>query len=825
MNRFALGTAALLLGLPAAASAQVDRLEHDEGATWLAGMLGDGGLSVGVGMAGEVTDLLWPGPPSSSLVQFATEASPQARTRDRFGAAPTDGLFLGVWIELEGSDPEFSWLYDGAWTHSQRYDDGVYVHVAARDALGLRVVQSMAVSEDALAWRATVERAPGFGVGDVHVVMYGDPASRDGECLGYLDPSAETYVHGCVDGEGAAFRALSSEDWQPTTWRDDGLGRAQDLLAPRGSFFAVGADGLAGGHVGSYDDCDGVSVASAFDQAQDSLSAATGTASYAWDCETDFSTTWTVEFKEDQDVDRGAVDFFVAAGGTLRDTHSALDGARAAGFDVIAQRASDAAQAAADGLVLPTGIAGTPDADVAGFAEGWARDVAVVRSADGALAASVASQPRFHVDRPWESAWTELALEIAGDFAGVSEHHQHLMGRQTQQATAEPFLPAGTWPTDRGAVDIPQLGLTTWSFWRHAQYAGNDVARRTTLASTWPSIARAADLLAACVVDDHPALDGDPAEGEPAWTPLLAAVQGGTFDAAAGLGAAANGDWESLRPCASAQGGLPLDDAGLLATNLARIGLRAAVAAADALCVDEARVASWEARANELAALMLAADYDGTTWTGDGALVAWPWVPEIAPAWWFAFTANPDPEAQETEVAEYVATALDAWVDQELARAVAAIQLDTDGRGDEAIALLEAELWGADHGLGRLQRSEARAVLRRLVVDLPSEAGHLGGAFVAIGDDKAEQRVGQPHVPAESRAVTALLAFSHADRFVAAGATSLALECPTGEEPELQRTAASCTDDCQSSVAGRSSTPSLALVLGALVLLARRRRP
>ena len=269
----------------------------------------------------------------------------------------------------------------------------------------------------------------------------------------------------------------------------------------------------------------------------------------------------------------------------------------------------------------------------------------------------------------------------------------------------------------------------------------------------------------------------------------------------------------------------PLDDAALLATNLARIGLRAAVAAADALCVDEARVASWEARANELAALMLAADYDGTTWTGDGALVAWPWVPEIAPAWWFAFTANPDPEAQETEVAEYVATALDAWVDQELARAVAAIQLDTDGRGDEAIALLEAELWGADHGLGRLQRSEARAVLRRLVVDLPSEAGHLGGAFVAIGDDKAEQRVGQPHVPAESRAVTALLAFSHADRFVAAGATSLALECPTGEEPELQRTAASCTDDCQSSVAGRSSTPSLALVLGALVLLARRRRP
>lgn len=823
----AAGAAALLTALSGSALAQVDALEHQEGATWLGGMLGDGSLTVGIGMAGEVTDLHWPGPTSPSLIHFSTEASPQARTRDRFGAEPTDGLFLGVWVELDAGDPAFSWLHDSAWTHTQRYVDGTFVHVASRADLGLSVVQTMAVSGDALGWRATVERAPGFGVGDVHLALYGNPETWSGEeCLGYLDPSAESYVHGCVPdaGQGASFRDLATAEWQATTWADEGLSQAQALLAPRGSFFAVGAEGLAGAHVGSYADCDGAAVDSALDVVEGSLAGATSTGSYAWECVSDFATTWEVEFKEDADVDRGAVDFFVAAGATLRDTHQALDAARAAGFDVLAERTADAADAAADALILPTGVAGTDDADVLAFAEGWARDVAAIRAADGSLAASAASQPRFHVDRPWESAWTELALEVAGDFDAVSAHQQHVMQQQRRSAVADPYLPAGAWPTDRGDLDIPQIGLTLWSFWRHAQYAPNDTARRTTLASTWPSMARAADLLAGCVVDDHPAISGDAADGEPAWTPLLAAVQDGTFDAAAGLSAAANGNWESLRPCASLQGGQPLDDAGLLATNLARIGLRAAVAAADALCVDEARVASWEARANELAALMLAADYDGASWTGDGALVAWPWTPEIAPAWWFAFTANPDPDAQEAEVAAYVAEALDAWVDQELARASAAISLDTDGRGDEAIALLEAELWGASRDLGRLQRSAARALLRRLVVDLPTPAGHLGGAFVALGGDKADQRVGQPHVPAESRAVTALLAFSQPDRLAPAGVTALSLECPAGEEPELQRTAAGCGDDCQSSLVGPASTPSLALLLGGLALLARRRR-
>ena len=74
--------------LPGLAHGQVDVLEHVEGATHMSAIAGDGGLSVGLAPTGTVTQLLWPSPLGTPQLQYETEASSNARTLPRFGAAP-----------------------------------------------------------------------------------------------------------------------------------------------------------------------------------------------------------------------------------------------------------------------------------------------------------------------------------------------------------------------------------------------------------------------------------------------------------------------------------------------------------------------------------------------------------------------------------------------------------------------------------------------------------------------------------------------------------------------------------------------------------------
>ncbi len=836
------GALALLLLAPGLALAQVDALEAVEGPTLMSALAGDGGLTVGVAPTGELTQLLWPDPFGAAQIHHRTAASANARELPRFGAERTDGLLVGLWIE-RGDGSELTWLRNEPWEHSQAYSGAAIVQTSERADLGLRVFVTASARGDGLVLRTALERDDGSPVLDAWVVVFADVSPGGADWLAYWDPTGDRVIaFSPTDGGDEPRGALLAGDWTAEAWRGEGLGLAEDIATGRpGVHLAFGGDTPSGVHVGARTGQDCVPGAgwahppSAWDAVAASLTSGTSEGAPVAACDADAALSWPVEWKDDGPTDRGAVDFFLAAAPTAVAAASRLDGLRDLGFDALVAAANASASESLDRLVLPTGVGTGERAAITSFAERWARTAESLVDVDtGAIAASAASQPLFHVDRPWESAWTELALEVTGDFDSVSRHQRWLVEQQvTAPVLADGSLrvPPGAWTTDRGPFDMAQVGLTAWSFWRHAQYAGNGSKARTTLAAAWPALSAAADLLTTCVADDHPALAVATAErpdGFPAWWPLLLDLQAGIApDAAAGLTAAVSGAWDALRPCDSWEGGAATPDATLLSTHLARLGLLAAGAPRDALCLDDPRAEAWQARADELGALLLAADFDGASWTGKAPLLTWPAPLEIAPAWRFAFATSTDPEAQEAEVTAYVQQALSAWVVQEHARAVAAITLETDGRGDEALALLAGAGWSTGAADERLLPARARAMLTRLVTKLTTPTGHLGGAFVAVETPVkgADQRVGQPHLPAASQAVLALIAYDQPELLTPAAAQSLELTCPDGEEPDLLREAPACGSDCQSSLAGRpEGAASLAAVLGLLGLALRRRR-
>ncbi len=829
MRRFLMALALF----PGLAHGQVDVLEHVEGATHMSAIAGDGGLSVCAAPTGTLTQLLWPSPLGTPQLRYETEASPNARTLPRFGASETDGLFSGLWVQTN-TGPVFTWLRDTEWTHTQTYSGTAITQTATHSTLGLRVIQLTGAQGDTFYQRTIVERDDASGITDVSVVTYSDLQVEQDESATWWDADGNRVVSFAIDGPVSdALTGVAETDWVASDWNETGAPVAEAESAGRdGTFITLGGAIASSVHIGELDDCLGVGTPSAFAAVQASDATTTGSSGFISLCDADVALVQPVEFKNDGPVDRGAVDVFAAFATDLVGAANALEGARAQGFEALLADADADANARRGHLSLLSN-ASTQGANA--FTHQWAASVSTIADRSGAFAASLASQPRFHVDRPAESAWTELALELAGDFDAVSAHQRWLAEQQLTDTLLDDdgyVAPPGVWPTDRATLDMAQVGLTAWSLYRHGTFAGNERKARTTLASTWPTLSRAADLLAGCVASDHPALTALEAEVPdtfPDWWPLFEHLAAGeSFDVAAGLSAGANGDWDQLRPCASDVGALDPEGADLLATNLVRLGLVSAIAAADALCIDDARTTAWQARADELAAVLLAADYDGSLWSDGGALVAWPSVPSVSPGWWFAFAASSDPEVAEAEVDAYIEGAMEAWVDQEHRRVLDAVTLQTDGRGDEALALLEGAMWRATTG-DRLVQSQARALLGRLVTDLATPGTlHLGAAFVGVDESgtaskRADQRVGQPYVPAASMAVAALITYEDRSRLDPI-TDVLELTCPEGQEPELQRVAPDCNEDCQNSMGGRSRGTAALTILFALLVVRRRRR-
>lgn len=826
MKNLYAGTLAVLCSAsPALAqTGPVDALEHEEGATWLGAITGDGGLAAGVGPDGTVSALLWPDAVGVDQVTFQTAASPDARTLPRFGAAETDGVFVGLWVETAGGS-ELTWLRDDEWARSLAQDDGAVVLSAVRADLGLTVVETTLARGDVLGRRVLVERAPGSPVVDARLVLWADLDPGGADAGAYWDPRAEQLVW-MAPADPAPVTAVLDQAWAPGPWAESGLDRMEEALdeAGAGAFAALAGPAPERVLVGSGDAGQCFDAGSAWDAPVE------GDESHAAGCDADAALVWALTFKDDGDAERANLDLALAFGRSRVAAGLAAE-PWADGLDDLFHAATEERSERLAALTLPGGATGGAQ----DFAPLWADTLFATATGSGAWAASVATQPRFTRDRPGPSTWTELALDLAGSWDDVSTHQRHVAAKQLDEASLVDgalVSPPGAWVSERAPFDLVEVGLVVWSVWRHAGFAASDEQARDALSAAWPVVSRGADLLTACVADEHPALAlaGDAPEGYPAWWPLYEDVAAGVVpDPSLGPTGAAAG-WETIAPCASFEGGSGPARSTLRSVAAARLGLLSAVRAAEALCVDDPRVEAWAQRAADLTAVAVGAWSDDADALGaDGALLLWPSPPTtISPRFAALFSTSSDPDQQVLDAEAELDAVLALTADALHERAREAIELERGGDGREATRLLAWARWAAAGDL--TPDLDDQLLLGDLVGDLATEAGHLGAAFVPVdtdgdgADDAADQRVGQPHVPTGSRAVVALAAFDAPEALAPAELDGLELACTSGEEPELVREAPGCGDDCENSVSGgRSVTPWWLGLLLAFTALRRRR--
>jgi hypothetical protein len=835
----------LLLATPSLASAQaIDRIEHQFGVSAVTAMSGNGGLTAGISQRGELTVLSWPSPSFHDQIDHQTAADVDARTLPRFGAEADRGVFAGLWIEPAVGEPYITWLRDPEWEHTQDYrtdTSPALVQSARLPGTGISVFETSFVDKnsDVLHRRATIQRDAESDIRSVRYLLYTNFAPQQDRPADLADiqafppPESDDDLHDFAafwDGDALLhfspterdYRSLDTlmdGDWS-AGWTDEGLASAQALAEgiDDGVFVAlVGRTAPDGGQVGwdTSRPCPGGSSwswrpGSAWDDAQDGFLDGSPLGA----CQADAVLAWDVEFGDPGVLSLVDVDQAIAVQGSAEQALALATGARTS-FDEALASSEAAWDAWVGGLHVPSNLGDELEAfsrrTLIAIAQGTDRD-------RGAIVASVSRQPGYHLDWPRDSAFFDIALDVAGDFDAVSQHSRFLTEVQNHGPEFSDLegqenrivSPDGAWFMNFWAdgqestnflnpFEIDHVGLMLWKLTAHAAYATNENARRDVLASAWPSIQRGADLLAACVADDHPALTDRVAEdGQPAWYPVWQDLSAGTVpDAAARQSALDSGDYASLLPCTANEDDNPITSVSLYSTHVTRMGLLAAADAARVLCVDEPRVAYWEARAHELAAVALKLYYDADSgaWDGRGDWLLWP-----TPLWVDDAHADLFGGVEATE--DFVEQALQDYASSIHDEVDDAVELRTDGAAYENKKTLNlARFWTGDRRPDAELWVENLEHLERLAVDfaLPG-THHVGEVFVSLDtdndgvNDTTEQRVATPHLWAATLSYLTAMAIAQPERFDVLEYGTMDPVCPVGEEPLLARRAIGC--DC-----------------------------
>ena len=870
---------ALLLSLlaPAPAAAQaIDRIEHTFGVTAMTAMSGNGGLSVGLSERGEITVLSWPSPSFHDHVDHTTANGEDARDLPLFGAEPDRGVFTGIAFD-DGSGPTVSWVRDAEWEHEQAYvdDTSAFVRQAARHSdNGISVFEFTGADRDrdVLLRRTTVQRADDSPLERVTLLAYSNlapqlqrpadladlpvypppEASDDShDFLAFWDAENSLLVHLApeeVRRDTTLLTPLLAEAWDEAMWADQGLAQAREFVRESlgdGVYLAIAPSTTPDGvQVGFQNDrpCSGGSdfawtPQSAWDDAQDGVLSGSPVAG----CHANAVFAWTLEFGAPGTHVTIDVDWFLAAASNHDAAVELAGSARDEGFDRAAERTDAAWDAWVSELATPDNLG----AELVAFSQRTL--IALKQGMDretGAMVASIARQPGYSLDWPRDSTFFNLALDVAGAFDDVRTHNQFLHDVQNREPVtldlggpaAQVISPPGAWlmnfwadgqPSTASLLntfEIDEVGLMMWNYVAHAAFAGNDNLRRDELAAHWGSIERGANLLAACVADDHPAVGDEPPAGFGSldWWPVYAALLEGTApDADARLAALASNP-ASMLPCTANEDDNPVPSVSVYSTHTTRLGLLAAVEAARLLCIDTPQTRYWQERAHELAAVALLEYYDADTRTwADGRLdwLLWPYPLSIDDAHADLFD---DADALVDQALDDLAARLHAEVDD-------AVSLSTAGAAYENKKTLNLARWwsGANRPAPELWVANVQHI-EALGVDLAVPGTrHVGEVFVSLDDDgdgvadRAEQRVAVPHLWAATLTYLSAMAVSRPDLFEPLTYGALEPVCATGEEPVLARGRVECSE-CESSVVGRSSAP-FGLALLALFLVRRRR--
>ncbi len=881
MTRTLTLTLLLIAALPGAAAAHgVDTQEHRFGATNVNAQSGNGGLSVGVSARGEVTVLSWPSPTFYDQVDYETSNDDDARLQPRLGADEDMGIFGGFQVGVDGEPDRLTWLRDDEWTTTQAYasdTSGAVVTTSRHDDLGLTVTETLFVdgARDALLRRTTVAVDADSSVVSLRYLLYENAAPTAtkpddlathpltgfddrNDFLAYWDPEASALVHGAPES-GDAGRQELLEKWTiHGPWEGHGLDLARAATDRDGAYLAftgaVAPDVVHVGMRGSWQ-CEGAEgwswnpEAAWSDLGDDGVVGGSPVAG----CDADAVLGWTLDLSDA--LSTGAtvtLDTSLGAGATPADAIAAAAGAGAEGFDAVLARTDAAYAERAAGWAMPDGL----DPEIVAFSRRAL--IAILQGTDrdaNATVAALSTQPSYHHDWPRDSVFFDLAMDLAGEYDWVTDHKLFLAGLQNPEPVYQPetgtlLSPPGAWfmnyyadgapsTTAINTFEIDQVGLMLWGFWAHAAFAPNDEARRVALAGVWPQIEAGANLLAACVADDHPAVGtGTPPAGHPAWWPVYEALLDGEVPSASGRELAMEqGAWEALRPCRANEDDNPLQTVSIYSTVTTRMGLLAAARAADLLCLDDDPVRTyWLERAHELGSVAFAVDWDGADWDGDRPdWLLWP-----EPLTIDASIAAPfdDPEALEAE-------ALDAFADRIHGEVSDHVRLLTEGGVYENKKTLQlARRWSGDDDEAERADQNMRNLYDLAVTHAIPGVRHVGEVFVTMQDDGteltadeieagetgdfADQRVSTPHLWAATLSYLTAMAIDRPELFEALESDEYPRVCVAGEEPREQRSVQDCGEDCGggNSLAGPAARPGLAVLLGLLGLaLARRRRP
>ncbi|HCP44617.1 MAG TPA: hypothetical protein DIU15_01070, partial [Deltaproteobacteria bacterium] len=673
----------------------------------------------------------------------------------------------------------------------------------------------------------------------------------------YWDPEHEAIVHFSPSGEREHLGRLDNlmtTDWSDSqSWESGGLGAMEALLNQglgTGAFFALGGDRAPDSYQIGREPCAAGAgwtwePQSAFHDAEDGQLSGSPLGA----CHTNGALLWTMDLGEPGTSSEAVLDVLLSAAATKATALEQLALARLEGSDGAMERATIDADEWLDPLRLPESF----DEEVQAFSK---RTLLALRQGtdkeSGAIVASVAVQPSYHHDWPRDGAFFNLALDVAGDFDQVTRHNLFLASVQN----LEPQLgvsgmlatPPGAWfmnyyadgrPSTKvlNPFEIDQVGLMLWAFWAHSTFASNDNQRRDVLTSTWEAMERAANLVAACVDDSHPAVGEPPPEGYPLWWPVFRDLEAGIApDLETREATMRDGNWEALRPCLANEDDNPISSVSLYSTHVLRLGLLAAVKAARVLCLDLPQVAYWEERAHELAAVALKLYYSderaikGAAWEGRGDWLLWPMPLELPASMDPYFSTSTKPLLARAEVEQWVSDALDAYALQAHREVTSAVSLQTEGAAYENKKTLSlARFWANTGQQTTTQASQNEEHIRRMAVDLAIPGTrHVGEVWSNLDDDgdgifdRADQRTAVPHLWTASLTYLSAMASSQPELFDSLEADYDPV-CLEGHDPRLQRGVADCSDGCQDNMAGSKVRLVRAVFLAVLLVLFLRR--
>lgn len=442
-----LGTALYVIGLMAVGGAPVyGHFETIGGALDSAAFAGNGSLTVGVGEAGGLTVVRWPGATAPNQISRIGDTSPVGAM---WGLPREDGI---DWLPGSGS---------------------VRVESPEDTAPILRIVY---------------------------------PARDATETVFVLPDTDVAVVHLQFNGQGPPSNVVWYSDFSPCTSTMRGVPSSESFFTARRDMIAYATDDailhvrperpgsiaweaaetwMAGGaEPGWFGKGDGVWAAYATRPQPDGVLCADASGdstvmalaeSGSWGERQKVVGQCASAVRVPIDADTRSATLFIALGRDRKSAMAALGDARALGFEPLLERTRASWDEWLTKAALPNAA---PEAVVGLYRTALRNLLLCADTESGAIARAPHSSPPLAVDFPRLGAWTVLALDRAGEVESAGQHVQFLAD-SVRQSDA-PGAPAGTLPAAlyvTGEDAAPQLVLDVhtpawllWSIWQHDAY-------------------------------------------------------------------------------------------------------------------------------------------------------------------------------------------------------------------------------------------------------------------------------------------------------------------------------------------------------------------